>query len=512
MAYVCSGGREHDLRQHHPYPRNGGWHFGAEARRCAVAEKRYWPSLPEDRKPASMVRIFNFYVRSSALRGMSFDLLMVCLLATTAIALQVEHLKQALPITGTHVMPFAACLFVLNSASGLYGQSASASFGRASARALLVLLVALPLAYIIFGLLPAEMTGRTAVQLSMMVGVAALVFRRAYVSRSLEAVTRTRTLIFGAGPAAEEVGSTLREADPNIHIVGFVAGPNERDPTVPVEQLLTLHGSLTELAHRLEVDEIVVALTERRSGSMPMRQLLDCKASGINVHDLNSHFEKTLGQIRLDYLTASWLIFGDGFNQGALRTGVKRTFDLVCASILLLLSAPVMLITAVLIKMESVGPAFYRQERVGLDGRRFSIIKFRSMRTDAEKDGTPRWASANDDRITRVGQWIRRLRIDELPQLFNVLRGQMSLVGPRPERQFFVDQLTQEIPFYALRHSVKPGVTGWAQVRYAYGATVEDSQEKLQYDLYYVKNHTLFLDLVVLFETVGVVLTGKGAR
>ncbi len=171
-----------------------------------------------------------------------------------------------------------------------------------------------------------------------------------------------------------------------------------------------------------------------------------------------------------------------------------------------------MLAAAGLIRFESRGPVLYRQERVGQNGRTFSIAKFRSMRTDAEKDGQPRWASANDSRVTRVGQVIRRLRIDELPQLFNVLRGDMSLVGPRPERPFFVEQLTQEIPFYALRHSVKPGVTGWAQVRYPYGATVEDSQEKLQFDLYYVKNHTLFLDLVVLVETIGVVLTGKGAR
>jgi exopolysaccharide biosynthesis polyprenyl glycosylphosphotransferase len=171
-----------------------------------------------------------------------------------------------------------------------------------------------------------------------------------------------------------------------------------------------------------------------------------------------------------------------------------------------------MLITALLIKAESKGPVFYRQERVGLNGSTFMVTKFRSMRTDAEKDGRPQWAQANDSRVTRVGGVIRRVRIDELPQLFNVLKGEMSLVGPRPERPFFVQELTQQIPFYAVRHSVKPGVTGWAQVRYHYGATVEDSQEKLQYDLYYVKNHTLFLDLVVLMETVGVVLTGKGAR
>jgi len=173
---------------------------------------------------------------------------------------------------------------------------------------------------------------------------------------------------------------------------------------------------------------------------------------------------------------------------------------------------PVMLATGILIVAENGFPLFYRQERVGLNGRLFNVIKFRSMRRDAEKDGKPIWAKAQDDRVTKVGKFIRKLRIDELPQLFSVLKGDMSLVGPRPERPFFVDQLTKEIPFYAVRHSVKPGVTGWAQVRYHYGATVEDSAEKLQYDLYYVKNHSLFLDMVVLFETVGVVLTGKGAH
>jgi exopolysaccharide biosynthesis polyprenyl glycosylphosphotransferase len=171
-----------------------------------------------------------------------------------------------------------------------------------------------------------------------------------------------------------------------------------------------------------------------------------------------------------------------------------------------------MVVTAIAIKLESPGPVFYRQERVGYNSKTFKVNKFRSMRTDAEKDGKPRWATANDDRVTRVGNLIRLVRIDELPQLFNVLSGDMSLVGPRPERPFFVEQLTNEIPYYAVRHSLKPGVTGWAQVRYQYGSTIEDSQQKLQYDLYYVKNHSLFLDFVILFETVGVVLTGKGAR
>ena len=245
---------------------------------------------------------------------------------------------------------------------------------------------------------------------------------------------------------------------------------------------------------------------------MPLRELLDCKLQGVRVVDMATHFEKTLGQIRLDSVSAGWLIFGDGFSQGLLRTVVKRLFDIVCATILLVLASPVILVAGLLILLESGGPILYLQERVGLNGRLFNVVKFRSMRIDAEHDGQPRWATAKDDRVTRVGRILRKLRIDELPQLFSVLNGDMSLVGPRPERPYFVDKLTQEIPYFAVRQSVKPGVTGWAQVRYHYGASVEDSAEKLQYDLYYVKNHTLFLDLVILFETVGVVLTAKGAQ
>jgi len=219
-----------------------------------------------------------------------------------------------------------------------------------------------------------------------------------------------------------------------------------------------------------------------------------------------------MGQIRLDTVSAGWLVFGDGFAQSVVRVFVKRIFDLVCATILLVLALPVMLVTAILIVLESSGPVLYRQERVGLLGTTFNVVKFRSMRTDAEKDGKPRWATSNDSRVTRVGRVIRKLRIDELPQLFSVLVGTMSLVGPRPERPYFVEQLTKELPYYAVRHSVKPGVTGWAQVRYQYGASMQDAAEKLQYDLYYVKNHTLFLDMIVLFETIGVVVMRKGAQ
>ena len=255
-----------------------------------------------------------------------------------------------------------------------------------------------------------------------------------------------------------------------------------------------------------------LAVTERRGGNMPLRELLDCKVGGVRVLDLPTYFEKMLGQIRLDHVQVGWLVFGDGFDQSMFRHISKRLFDVTWSLLLLILAAPLMLVTIMAIAFESRGPVFYRQERVGRDGRSFRVWKFRSMRLNAEADGRPQWAAANDSRVTRVGAMIRRYRIDEIPQLVNVLKGDMSLVGPRPERPFFVQQLTGETPFYAARHCVKPGLTGWAQVRYQYGATVADSLEKLQYDLYYVKNHTLFLDAVILFETVGVVLSGKGAR
>lgn len=321
-----------------------------------------------------------------------------------------------------------------------------------------------------------------------------------------------RILIFGLGKGAQRIADTLQEYDPNVQIVGFYAASHEEAAIVPAHMILPRDRTLTDTVEQMAVDEIVVALSERRGGKMPLRELLDCKLQGIKVSDVSAFYEEHFGQICLDSLRAGWLIFGDGFNQEYLRSFLKRSFDVAFSSILLILATPTMLATTLLILIESGFPILYRQERVGLNGRLFDVIKFRSMRTDAEKDGKARWATANDSRVTRVGKFIRKLRIDELPQLFCVLKGDMSLVGPRPERPVFVEQLTKEIPFYAIRHSIKPGVTGWAQVRFHYGANVEDAARKLQYDLYYVKHHSLLIDLTVLYDTVGVVLTGKGAN
>ena len=281
---------------------------------------------------------------------------------------------------------------------------------------------------------------------------------------------------------------------------------------MPAAKVLPAGESLLSLARRHHATELVVSVGDRRSGAYPVRELLDCALGGVKVTDAAHFFEREASQIRVDSLQPSYLIFGGGFDQSFLRAAVKRSFDLAASAAICLVTLPVMLVAAVCILIEDGGPVIFRQERVGKDGRRFQVLKFRSMGQDAEIDGRPRWATAGDPRVTRVGHWLRKLRIDELPQMINVFRGEMSFVGPRPERAYFVEQLGREIAYYDVRHSIKPGITGLAQVRYQYGASVDDAVRKLQYDLYYVKNNSLFLDLMILLDTVQVVLSGKGAR
>src|SRR6185369_7246728 len=460
-----------------------------------------------------MIRLFNHWLRWRSLAQMLFDFSFVIV----GIVIAMMWIHNGLPINHRQVLIFGlllgAAMLVINSWLGFYQRFNSRSIMESRARAVLSLYLAVPVAYGIFALLPLTGVNQEFLQLSAMSAVFGMLITRVSATHATTtSILTRRILVFGTGARALGVKRALNKSDPSAEILGFFPSPNEEEIAVPGNMVLSRNRSLTDTAITMKADEIVVALTERRGGAMPLRELLDCKLQGIRVLDLASHFEQTLGQIRLESLYAGWLIFGDGFRQGTLRTFVKRIFDIVCASILILLALPMMAVAAFAIVVENGFPILYRQERVGLNGRLFNVIKFRSMRRDAEKDGKPIWAAAQDDRVTKVGKIIRKLRIDELPQLFSVLKGDMSLVGPRPERPFFVDQLTKEIPFYAVRHSVKPGVTGWAQVRYQYGATVTDSLEKLQYDLYYVKNHSLFLDILVLFDTVGVVLTGKGAH
>jgi sugar transferase (PEP-CTERM system associated) len=322
----------------------------------------------------------------------------------------------------------------------------------------------------------------------------------------------SRIIFLGSGPLAKEC-SDLATKNDNYHkydIAGFIAIPTE-ELCVPAESVLKVRegDSLVSLANQYNVEEIVVSMQNRRGG-YPIKELLDCKLQGVKVTDAATFFERETCQIRVDSLQPSWLVFGGGFDQSFMRTFMKRGFDLVCSMIILAATFPVMLITALLIYLEDRSPIFYSQERVGKDGKSFNVLKFRSMRNDAEKGGKPQWAAQNDPRVTRIGGFIRRVRIDELPQILNVFKGEMSFVGPRPERPFFVEQLIEVVPYYNVRHSIKPGITGWAQVRYGYGASAEDALQKLQYDLYYVKNNSLFLDVLILIDTLKVVLFRSG--
>ena len=324
---------------------------------------------------------------------------------------------------------------------------------------------------------------------------------------------KRRVLVLGSGRRAVWILQLRRRTDRRgFRVVGFV--PIAGDATaVPSEHLIETPKCLLEYARKHGIREIVVAMDDRRN-NFPFRALLDCRIAGIGVIELGTFLEQETGKVFLETVNPSWLIFGGGFKNNFTRRLFDRTFDIVASTAILVVGLPLMLLVVLAIKIEDgfAAPVMYMQERVGQHGRVFSVMKFRSMRLDAEKDGGARWAQARDERVTRVGFFIRMTRLDEFPQLLNVLIGTMSFVGPRPERPVFVAHLGEEIPFYSERHSVKPGITGWAQLCYPYGASDRDALEKLQYDLFYVKNHGLMFDLIILLQTVEVILFGKGAR
>jgi sugar transferase (PEP-CTERM system associated) len=321
-----------------------------------------------------------------------------------------------------------------------------------------------------------------------------------------------RILIVGTDPTARTIAQQiLAQQDFAYEIVGFIdEDPNLTLQSVGTSRVVGTPGDIERLVARHNVDRLVVGMSDRR-GRLPVRELLRAKLRGVRVEDVNTMYERLTGKLLVEDLRPSWLIFSDDFRASRFTRQSKRVFDVLLALVGLVLAAPFVLLTALAVWMESGAPILYRQERVGENGRVFTLYKFRSMRKDAEQ-GTPIWAQAVDDRVTRVGRFIRKTRLDELPQLWNVLRGDMSFVGPRPERPFFVAQLAEQVPFYEQRHALKPGITGWAQVKYRYGASLEDSLEKLRYDLYYVKHLSLPFDVTILFDTVKVVLFAKGAR
>ncbi len=413
---------------------------------------------------------------------------------------------------------FTAMLFAFFGLVSLFAVGLYSTRQRTNAAGIFVRVVAaigtaMTLSALVYFFFPALAMGRGLLAVTAVVAVVECVVVRILFERIVdENVFKRRVLVYGAGRRAGSLLELRRRADQRgFKLVAFI--PAEGDQiTAAADRLTTRPGDLFRWSVDNEIDEIVVAMDDRRR-SFPMHEFLECRLFGIDILELPSFLERETGKVRVDVLNPSWIIFGEGFRASPLQRALERGFDIVASLGLLIAALPLMLFAIVAIKIEDGwnAPVLYRQRRVGRYSEPFDVLKFRSMSVDAEQ-GQAIWAQKNDPRVTRVGGFMRKTRIDELPQLINVLRGDMSFVGPRPERPEFVHELEQKIPYYRERHTVKPGITGWAQLCYPYGSSEKDALEKLQYDLYYVKNRSLIFDLAILVQTVEVVLWGKGAR
>lgn len=461
-----------------------------------------------------MIRMFKHYIPHAVVVLGAVDMALLLLAGEAAWQFRVWQIGTD---TGAflerfpEIVAFAAVVNLAMIAVGSYGPDALRSLRFATAR----LLVAVSLGVLGISLLdflvPGNMFWRSVLLYAMILAIALLILNRMILGPTLGTSTfRRRILVLGAGSRAQRLRELSARPGSSFDIVSCIAmgeGPLAVVDAVPRDSI----GDLGRYVERIGAGEVIVALQERRN-SLPLKDLLRVKTRGVPVNDFSSFLERETGRVDLDTLNPSWLIFSDGFSSGRVMSGAgKRTFDLVVSLLLLLTTFPIIAIFALLVKLESRGPAFFRQTRVGLFGQPFSVIKLRSMAQDAEKDGA-QWATENDPRVTRVGRFIRKVRIDELPQLWTVLKGEMSFVGPRPEVPQFVADLDEHLPYYAERHMVKPGITGWAQINYPYGASIEDARHKLEYDLYYAKNYTPFLDILILLQTFRVILWPDGAR
>jgi sugar transferase (PEP-CTERM system associated) len=412
---------------------------------------------------------------------------------------------RALPAAGATLLGLVSM--------GLYQLRQRARFTGVLARLLIAVLMAGAALGLLSYLVPSVFLGRGVLAVVGGLSFAGLAVVRYVFARLVdEDIFKLRVLVWGAGERAATIASHLRRRSDKrgFRILGYIAPPDD-DIHVPPASLLKCDGDLLRFVLGLRVDEIVVAMDDRRRG-FPQDFLRSCRLHGIAVSDIVTFLERESGRVSVELAHPSWLIYSEGFRSDLLRLAIKRLFDICVSAVVLVLAAPIALLTAIAILLQDGGPVFYAQVRIGLNGRPFRMFKFRSMSLNAEPNGQAVWAAQNDPRVTRVGAVIRKLRIDELPQVVNVLLGHMSFVGPRPERPSFVESLSNTVPFYAERHYVKPGITGWAQVRYPYGASQADAMKKLGYDLYYVANHSLAFDLMVLLQTVEVVLLRTGSR
>jgi sugar transferase (PEP-CTERM system associated) len=463
------------------------------------------------------IRLFKMYVKVPVMLLALIEGALLVFAPYLAAALRFDSELPRWAVPAGKLLPtalvFAFFGLVSLFAFGLYSVRQRSSFGGMLVRVTAAVLNAAALSVVAYYVFPSLEIGRGLLAVTAAVSVIALVATRLLFERIVDQeVFKRRVLVYGAGRRAASLLELRRRTDTRgFRVVAFV--PAEGDHvTAAANRLTERPADLFRWSLDNTIDEIVVAMDDRRR-SFPMHEFLECRMAGIEICELPTFLERETGKVRLDVLNPSWIIFGEGFRASPLQRALERGFDLLASLMLLILAAPLMLLATIAIRIEDgwKAPVFYRQRRVGRFSEPFDVLKFRSMSVDAESNGAV-WAVKDDPRVTRVGAIMRKTRIDELPQLMNVLRGDMSFVGPRPERPEFVAQLEQKIPYYRERHTVKPGITGWAQLCYPYGSSEKDAMEKLQYDLYYVKNRSLLFDLAILVQTVEVVLWGKGAR
>ncbi len=461
-----------------------------------------------------MIRLFKHYIPHAVLLLGFIDFILLIAAGEVAWNLRAVQIGMEPGALSSRIGIMAAAALVVQTAMiavGVYGVDALRSMRFAGSRLLVaVSLGVIALTFIDF-LVPGQAFWRSTLAYAMGLSIVLLVLNRLIVGGILgNSAFRRRVLVLGSGQRAQRLRQLSLRPESGFVIVGYVSmsdNPKEVEEAVPRSAI----QDLSHFVETLSVSEVVLAMQERRN-SLPLKDLLRVKTAGVYVNDFSSFVERETGRVDLETVNPSWLIFSDGFSSGrAFSSAAKRIFDVLASGTLLALTFPLILFFALLVKLESPGPAFFRQTRIGLYGQPFQLVKLRSMAQDAEKDGA-KWAEKNDPRVTRIGKFIRKVRVDELPQLWTVLRGQMSFVGPRPEVPTFVSDLEEQLPYYAERHMVKPGITGWAQINYPYGASIEDSRNKLEYDLYYAKNYTPFLDVLILLQTLRVILWHEGAR
>ena len=462
-----------------------------------------------------MFRLFKHYVPYTVLLLALFDFALLLAAAEVAWVIRAHQIGMDVDAAVTRAVPLASFALSLQCAMiavGVYGTDAFQSLRFAAARLLVAICLGVIVLSVIYFLVPGATLWRSNSLYAMFIAWFLLILVRVLFGRMLGSQAfKRRVLVLGAGERAKRLKKLGEDRSAGFIVVGHV-DMGDVPSVIPTAVPRSAIDNLSDYVTQLNANEVVLALQERRN-AIPLGDLLRIRTEGVHVNEITTFLERETGRVDLRSTNPSWLIFSDGFSSGRRLSSVfKRLFDVGASSILLVLTLPLVMIMAVLVRLESRGPSFYHQDRVGLFGVPFSIVKLRSMRVDAEVSGKAQWAERDDPRITRVGRFIRKLRIDELPQLWTVLKGEMSFVGPRPERPEFVAELQQKMPYYAERHMVKPGITGWAQINYPYGASLQDARVKLEYDLYYAKNYTPFLDLVILLQTIRVVMFPEGAR